>query len=29
MGFPTDPEHVPVSGRRPVSEVLRFTPSGS
>jgi nitroreductase len=29
MGFPTDPEHIPVSGRRPVSEVLRFTPSGS
>lgn len=27
MGFPTDPGNVPVSGRRPVAEVLRFTPS--
>lgn len=27
MGFPTDPENVPVSGRRPVAEVLSFTAS--
>jgi hypothetical protein len=28
MGFANDPEHVPVSGRRPVADVLRFEPAG-